>query len=389
MKRILCVLIAAVSMAALGFTQELKFDGYINSGIGIWASTDKNDDDSMLMAYGVDSERYIGRFRLNGTYTNADKTAGANFRLQVQGRGWPDKASASTPSLAFGYGWVKLLDMITIKAGLVEDSTWKTADYIYNDSQSEGAGVLVKVTPIAGLDIGTGGYVATYNSSSNDNFLDLNLPTQIVLKDAKYTLNASYTMDKVFRLMVSGRTYNKTGGDAKYNRSHALAELRFLMVDGLTAIVVGEMDNLDKDNANKDINFYETFGYQFGAVGLGLNAAQYVRKLSENNKGKDDDLSIWINPWISFSINEGKIVPRLDVVYFIGGNQDGQNYHRRGFVANYDNNRYVINGRPSVKINVDSRTSFEIGDSLYYTKQAKDKDAVVYNVFYADVVIKF
>ncbi|MDR2702711.1 MAG: hypothetical protein LBB72_09795 [Spirochaetaceae bacterium] len=416
MKRFLCVFLAAVSVAALGFAQELKFDGYVNSGFGLWTSDEKGKDDPMVMAYGVDSERYIGRFRLNGAYTNEDKTAGINFRLQVQGRGFAPSSTlttstytksgsdpseshnhtvsvttgypVNTPSLAFGYGWVKLLDMITIKAGLVDDSTWRTADYIYNDSQSEGAGLLVRITPVTGLDIGAGGYVATYNSGSNNNFLGVSLPSQIKMEDAKYTINAAYTMDKVFRFMVSGRTFNKTGGDSKYNRSHALAELRILAVDGLTAIVVGEMDNLHDDKANKDMNFYETFGYKMGDLGLGLNAAQYIRNLPEGSKAKND-LSVWINPWVSYALSEGVVVPRLDVVYFMGGNQDGQNYHRRGFAPNYDSEISVINARPSIKINVDSRASFEIGDSFYYYQPGKDIDAVMTNVVYADLVVRF
>jgi len=397
------VFLAAVSVAALGFTQELRFDGYVNSGLGLWTSNAKgtdamgDKDDPRVMAYGVDSERYIGRFRLNGAYTNAEKTAGANFRLQVQGKGFTPAGTGgfpvSTPTLAFGYGWVKLLDAITIKAGLVDDSTWKTADYIYNDSQSEGAGVLVRVTPIDGLDIGAGGYVATYNSSSNNNFLGVNLPSQLEWDEAKYTFNASYTMDKVFRIMASGRTFNKTGGDSKYNTSHVLAELRLLAVDGLTAIVVGEMDNLHDNDKAKDINFYETLGYKTGDLNVGLNAAQYIRNLPEGSSAMDD-FSLWLNPWVSYSFREGAVVPRLDVVYFMGGYQDAENYHRRGFKPNYNNETSVINVRPSVKFNVDSRASFEIGDSFYYSNAARNNggklaDAAINNVFYVDLVVKF
>jgi len=416
MKRIFCVFFAVVSVAALGFTQELKFDGYVNSGLGLWISDQKSNgnDDPKVMAYGVDSERYIGRFRLNGAYTNEAKTAGANFRFQVQGRGFSTTATTGsvasgsdpahahsvstaypmdTPALTVGYGWVKLVDMITIKAGLVDDSTWQTADYIYNDDQSEGAGLLVRVTPVTGLDIGAGGFVATPNSSGNNNFFGVNIPTQIIMKDAKYTLNAAYTMDKVFRFMASFRTANKTGGDSKYNPSQILAEFRLLAVDGLTAIVVGQMANLDKDDQNKDINIYETFGFKIGDLGIGLNAAQYLRTLPSGSTAKKD-LSFWVNPWVSYALGEGSVVPRLDVVYFMGGGMDGENYHRRGFAVNYDSDRYVINARPSVKINVDSRTSFEIGDSFYYTQGAKDSsgkkpDPGMTNVVYADVVVKF
>jgi len=399
MKRILCVFIAAVSVAALGFTQELKFDGYVNSGFGLWMGNKESgyDDPPRVMAFGVDSERNVGRFRLNGAYTNEAKTAGVNFRFQVQGKGVNNSAVA--PALTVGYGWVKFLDMITVKAGIVDDGTWQTADVIYNDDQSEGVGLLVRVTPVTGLDFGAGGFTATPESSGDNNYIKALNAVPTKMEDAKYTLNAAYTMDKVFRLMASFRTANKTGGDAKYNRSQILAEFRLLAVDGLTAIVVGQMDNLDKDYMNKDINFYETFGYKLGSLGVGLNAAEYIRNLPSGGTG-DKELSVWINPWVSYALGEnGAVVPRLDVVYFMSGRvkrgtADGltnvsNDYSRRGFEPNYAKEAYVINARPSVKINVDSKTSFEIGDSFYYSKAGKGKDPAMTNVVYTDVVVKF
>jgi len=391
MKRIVCVFLAAVFVAALGFTQEVRFDGYVNSGLGLWASNEDNDSARKIMAYGVDSERYIGRFRLNGAYTNANRTAGINFRIQAQGNG--KDASASAPSLAYGYGWINWLDVFTLKAGLVDDSTWQTADYIYNDDQSEGAGMLLKITPVVGLDLGFGGFVANPNSGSRNNFLDVDIPTRVRLEEAKYTLNMAYTWDRIFRFMVSGRTYNKTGGDAKYNSSHLLAELRLLAVDGLTAIVVGEVDNLHDNDKIRDVNFYETLNYRYGYWAMGINAAQYIRNLPSGSSA-DDDVSAWFNPWVSYSFYQGAVIPRLDVVYFVGGYQDAENYNRRGFKPNYNNDTSVLNIRPSVKFNLDYRTSFEIGDSFYYSNASRKdgsklNDSTLVNVLYADVVVRF
>ena len=393
MKRIFLLIFAAVFTAALGFGQELKFDGYVNSGLGLWTSNrkDSNGDTEkpQIMAYGVDAERYLGRFRLNGAYTNEDSTAGVNFRIQVQGQG-ASNAYPNVPSLAFGYGWLKPIGMITIKAGLVDDSTWTTADVIYNDDQTEGAGVLVRATPIEGLDLGVGGYVASYASGSNNNFLDMSLPRQVQYNDAKWTFNAAYTMNSVFRIMVSGRTKNTTGGDAANTEpSQALAEFRLLMVDNLTAVIVGRFITLDDFGDNGQMQFFETVGYKVGDLSFGLNAAQYIRNKPSGSAAKDD-ISLRFNPWASYVLVEGKIVPRLDVVYFMGGDQNAQNYHRRGFSdPNFDKDTYVLNVRPSLKINVDSKTAFEIGDAFYYSKQGKNADSVMTNVFYTDITVKF
>ena len=386
MKRFFCVVLAAVFATALCFAQELKFDGYVNSGIGLWMSNEEDHDDPQLMIYGVDSERFFGRFRLNGSYSNAGQSAGANFRLQVQGTGSRTEFG-NIPTLAFGYGWIKLADVFTIKAGLVDDGTWTTGDVIYNDDQGEGAGVLLRATPISGLDLGLGAYVASYESGSNNNVIPV-LPSQFILNEAKYTFNAAYTMDKVFRLMLSGRTKNETGGDSAAKTSHALAEFRLLSVNNLTAIAVGEVNKLDDYSDNGELNFYETVSYGMGAFGFGLNAAQYIRNVpSESDVA--DDFALRLNPWVSYAFSEGKLVPRLDLVYFMGGLQNGQNYHRKGFLTTYDTDSYVINARPSVRFNLDNRTSFEIGDSFYYNKPGKDADAVINNVFYTDFIVRF
>jgi hypothetical protein len=361
--------------------QEFKFDGYINSGLGFWF-TDDNDEDHQLMVYGVDSERNVGRFRLNGAFTNEAKNAGANFRIQAQGRG-KSNGEVNALALAFGYAWVKPFEMLNIKAGLVDDSTFRTGDVLLNDSLSEGVGVLFKLTPIKNLDIGAGAYAATYGGSSDNNFIP-RIESQLDLEDGKYTFNVAYTMDKVFRMMAGYRTENNTGGDSKYNPSEFLAELRLLAVNNLSAVLVAQIHNVNSnDEIDKGIRFYESFNYKYNDLIFGLNAAQYL--ITRVDSTKSDDFSLQINPWISYSFNDGKIVPRMDFVYFLGGELNGVNYHRRGLQPSYNSDDSIINIRPSVKFNMDSRNNFEIGNSFYYAAESEK----ITNVFYLDFVVRF
>ena len=402
MKRILFVFLAVISVAVTGFSQELKFDGYLNSGLGWWMSN-HDGTDSKLVVYGVDSERAIGRFRLNGAFTNAGSSAGVNFRIQAQGSGTAKGGSqaGNAMSLAFGYAWIKPFDMLTIKAGLVDDATWQTADVIYNDDQTEGAGVLLRLTPVSGLDFGAGAYVASYNSSGNDNFLDLDISTGYrTWNDTKYTFYGSYTMDKVFRLMLSGRIKNATGGDLLNTQpSQLLGEFRLLAVPNLTAVVVGRVMNVADDYSDTGLmQFFETLGYKVSNLSFGFNAAQYVSNSSANK-----DLGLHFNPWIAYALKEGKVVPRLDFVYFMGGknapsptyNTDidsayGKTYQRRGFSPTYNSDDYVYNVRPSVKINLDAKTAMEFGDAFYYSKYTNaDSDPILSNVLYMDMTVKF
>ena len=373
------VFVLSFASAVIIGAQELKFDGYINSGIGVY-STDVDGENTQFMAYGVDSERNIGRFRLNGAYTSESKIYGANFRFQVQGAN-----KQNIVAVPFAYGWLKPHDIINIKFGLVDDGTWATADFLFNDDQGEGAGVLARITPIAGLDFGVGAYIADFDSGSNNNVFP-SMATTLNWWDAKYTVNLAYTMDKIFRFMASFRNENTLAGNAYPGTAQALMEFRFLAVNNLTAVFVGQFNNLGENFIDAGtINIYETAGYKMGDLNFGLNAAQYfpIRQ--------GGDFGLHINPWVSYALFKGKFVPRLDVNYFIAGEQNGTNYNRKALripsngVINTDD--FVFSTRPSLKFNLDSRNFIEIGDAIYY--QEKNGSNKLSNVFYLDFVVRF
>ena len=394
MKRFLIVFLAFSFFAGLGFSQELKFDGYINSGVGLTIN-DEDGTDPVVRIFGVDSEQFAGRFRLNGAYTNEAKTAGGNFRLQLQGQ----EISTAAFGASFVYGWIKPLNVLNIKLGIVDDSTWETGGAILRDDQGEGAGILVRLTPVSGLDLGVGAYVWSQDSGSRNN----GIPAPGNPQDwgnAKYTFMASYTMPKIFKFNLTGRTFSDTSirmdtgaPNSGSNTARMIGELRLLAVDNLTAVLEAELDNLwdsaDKFDRFKDaglINLYETLAYGLGNFKFGLNAVQYF------NNTDNTDMGLRFSPWASYAFNEGKIVPRLDLDYIMAGRwrTDGRYDRRTQFEASgvYDKDAFALNARPSVKFNLDSKTSFEIGDSVYYTKPVTG-DNVLSNVFYTDLVIRF
>ena len=389
MKRFLCVLFAACAIAALGFAQELKLDGYINSGIGLIA-TNKDNDDTKIRVFGVDSEQAGGRFRLNGSYTNADKNVGANFRLQLQGNN-----STSILGPSYVYGWVRPVEMLQIKAGIVDDSTWETGGAWLKDDQGEGAGLLFRLTPIEGLDLGVGVYAWSQSGSGGNNVTGAPGTIQ-KWDDIKYTFMASYTMPDVFKINVSGRTFNATGNGTS---AQVIGELRLLVVKDLTAVIEFQMNNLystankfDEFSKTGIFNLYETIAYSMDDLKFGLNAGQYF-----SNASQDKDASLAFSPWISYAMAEGKIVPRLDVGLFLGGHQNANNYDRRNeykaasnatSTAIYNLKETTFSVRPSVKIFMDSRNFMEIGNA-FYCNFVKDTDAVLTNIFYLDFVVRF
>jgi len=169
-KRILGLTAAALLLmiAAGGLrAQELKFDGYINSGMGVVAN-DRKGDDVYVKVFGVDSESNGFRFRLNGSYTNEAKNAGVKFRLQGQRR----IDQSGYLSMPYLYGWMNFLEnKITLTGGLVDDGTWTSADWWWNDDAGEGLGLLLKAEPVKGLTFGVGAYTISQQSGGSNNAL--------------------------------------------------------------------------------------------------------------------------------------------------------------------------------------------------------------------------
>jgi hypothetical protein len=424
MKRLMIIAVLTVGISGAVFAQDLKFDGYLNSGVGVVAN-DREGDDPYLKAFGVDSESNGWRFRLNGSYTNETKNAGARFRLQSQ-RNIADSGYFSIP---YAYGWVGFFEnKMTLTGGLVMDSTWETADWWWIDDLGEGLGLLLKAEPIKGLNLGFGAYTISQQSGGNNNRLrwyanPANSGTPNLgnirpkLWDAKYNFNASYTMPDVFRLNASFRLKNKAGGNGNANfleggdyvyngreeSSFAIGEFRFLGVKGLTAVVVGMFDKLEDFSDNGDITFTETFAYKLtDEFTLGLNAAQFLY-----NRGDTDmNPGLIFNLWGSYAID--KVVPRLDLAYFMGGQSkmaaSDRQWERRGFVnvpraTDKEEDLSVFSARPSVRINLDGRTFLEIGDMINYDFGNYDgayqdsgdaaKKSLFTNVFYVDLKFSF
>jgi hypothetical protein len=391
--------------------------------------------DTKITAFGVDSEQSGYRFRLNGSYTNAEGTAGARFRFQAQ-----SSFTWGAFSLPYAYGWVSFLNKIfTVNGGLVDDGTWNSGGAILNDDVGEGLGALVKISPIAGLNLGVGAYVITPQGGGANNtlvipagyapdnpdeaapktsFSNLDVP----LDRLKYTISAGYTMPDLFKVTASFRTANQTvnevsrftNADSEVFSGNETSKLIFgaqiLAVKNLTAVVEAEVDKLedtgaDKEKDNIDFNLYETIGYKLGDLSFGLNAVQYIR----SEKDVDHDLGLHLNPWVSYAI--GSIVPRLDLNYLLAGRAltapggtsalPGASYHRKVFsyADNGDADNYsVIAARPSVKFNIDKNTFIEVGDLIAFSMgpegafaNADDlkKSSNFNNVFYIDFVWKF
>jgi hypothetical protein len=381
-------LAAALLLPTIGagglWAQELKFDGYVNSGLGV-VSTDIKDQDSVLKAFGTDSQQNGYRFRLNGAYQNEAGNAGARLRFQSQAT-----LANGYFSLPYVYGWVKFVnDIFYAAAGIIDDGTWATGDWWLNGDRIDGGlGALLKVTPVKGLDLGFGAYVVNVQAGGNNqilgtgNIIFANIRPKI--GDVEYTYSAAYTLQDVFRLGATFRWKNKAGYDAnsaldgyqgRDESSRLLGEFRYLGVKDLTAVAAASFDKIEDFDNSGNIILSETFAYKLNDLNLGLNAAQFLYNRKADAK-PDKDPGLLFNLWVSYAF--GSIVPRLDLAYFLGGQSSlvgNGNYTwgrtTTGFASklgtgDVDDDYSVFNIRPSVKFNLNSRVFVEIGDSINF-----------------------
>jgi hypothetical protein len=377
--------------------QELKFDGYFNSGVGV-VSTGIENSDTFLKAFGVDSEQNGYRFRLNAAYQNEAANAGAKLRFQSQ-----STLANGYFALPYAYGWIKFAnDIFYAAGGIVDDATWATGDWwISFDRIDGGLGALLKATPIKGLDLGFGAYLVNLQAGGVNNILGTGTikfgDVRPKIGDVKYTGSAAYTLPDVFRLGATFRWKNKAGYDAnslldgyqgRDESSRLIAEFRFLGDKNLTAIAAASFDKIEDFDNSGNIIISETFAYKLDSLTIGLNAAQFLySRKSDANPNKDP--SLLFNLWGTYAF--GNITPRLDLAYFLGGQSTlgsgDYTWHRRGFVnktgtADTDDDYSVFSIRPSVKFNLDSKTFVEIGDiinldSANFNGYRKDGQALV------------
>jgi len=431
MKKITGVALLMILTSTAIFAQNLTFGGYFNSGLGLVTA---GDEDPFLKTFGVDSDSNGYRFRLNASYQNEAKNAGFRFRLQSQrtlaftSAGTAAAGEAAGPndhthsvsvsgnnmyfSVPFVYGFANFFEnKLGFNAGIVDDSSWQTADFWFNDDAGEGLGILMKLNLIEGLNLGLGAYTVTQLGGGANNVLARNINSRVYLEDTKFTISGSYTLKDAFYIGGTFRTENTAGGgtttidtesagrniggtiDDNKSSSLAVGDLRILAVKGLTAVIAVAADNL-QDFDNSGLMFIsETFGYKINDdFSLGVNAVQFLYQ-------DDRDMSMFFNLWGSYAFNI--VVPRIDAVYFINGTSHNAataqasvnpNYHRRGYAPlSNEAEHSVLSVRPSIRINLDGRTHFEIGNVTHIDmakeniKNWNDSDSRLTNVFYLDI----
>jgi hypothetical protein len=342
MKKCLAVLLALVVAGGV-FAQEFKFTGFVNGGIGLRASNAEDNpttpgyDESkaIFIPYAVEGPNAL-RVELNGAYTNADKIAGANFRLR-----WNGSSSGVTDAFEFGYAWVKAFDMLTLYGGKVDNGTFNSMA-AYDGDQGEGFGALsIFSLKDVGLDLGLGIYSGGthYDASTSPQGSGMDF------ENTKFTFNAALTVPDLIKVVVSARTKSalKTaatdlptglkGGD---NSARAGLGLNVLALAdaGITRLALDAfLDNLqDSDLGYVQIGERVEFAKDTLTIGARFRQSFLIGKQKDDTSAFPEApkpyLNFWV--WVSYGLMENAVVPRLDVS-FISGGKHNYNFKTDGF----------------------------------------------------------
>jgi hypothetical protein len=299
-KALVGFLILAVGAGVFGQDEAkgLKFGGALKTGFQFQAD-DTGDTDPSMRMYNDDAGEET-RFDLDGSYTQDNY--GVVFRLRTDtaisgyvgvemGDFNPPLPLAMVPiEVNQAYVWADFLNnMINMKVGKIDDSTWKTSgDEGFH--YSTGSGLRLEVKPMDGLNLGVFINGPSDNYKSNKE-IDGGVVTE------------RYLLETAFGVKYETETFNVAAGLKLDGKGDGLTT--YESDYGFETTDVGRPDSkpqeydFDVENSEKGMGAYVGFGV---TPMKGFNANVEARF---NNLGGYADYGwIWINETVSYAVTE-------------------------------------------------------------------------------------
>jgi hypothetical protein len=320
MKKAIALLLALALVGGAVFAQELKFSGYLDTGVAVFVAN--ADADPVLGLWGDDSGQNT-RFNLQAAVTNGN--VGATARLRAQGNvGKTDATATSTNATVFvnrAFAWATMLDgKVKTVAGKLGDYTWSSFGNDIGNFDTL-TGFQVQVMPIAGLNAGF--------------FLPASSETagRVLVEDAfkDIALGASYTMDGIGSFRAG---YNMS---PVADSGMAYFSAKITAVENLVVVVDVKLDKIGDDVGGSTYLFQE-IDYTMDALNVGIDLEQtlYASDAVE--------MKLMFGPYVEYDM--GTFVP--------------------GFVFQYtmqdDLSGMYLN--PYVKYNVGPKAVIELGGKI-------------------------
>jgi hypothetical protein len=426
MKKIFAVLLlfTAALGSAFGQQKNVTIAGSMSFGTLMFVPDEKLAIDPYMFLWNREDDRaWMGQIEVR---FNRDNLFGAELRLRVEdvlssSRLTNPATNANTPAggtATFApwqnpaklQAWARFLnDQFRVFGGRIADTTFKTSGWREMDLDEEWGFLFIGRPKLDGMKLNVS--LGTYWNAAQPYPADYKMK----ITDSKLVLSGLYEMTDVFRVIATVRTPNAIDGvtvtkpaaggkPAEYeptkstwigpndNSALALFSASFLAFPGVSAHIEGLFRNLDNFADHGRFELAQTIGYNFAPVfeiplHVQLNMGQYMLG---NVVNRPSDYSPGLRFWLWTAWNgllEGKLIPRLDINYFLAGNWGYGHYHSHlnqlygtanfntldtmfdkdlntyshSYAANYDKNWSVFNIQPSVTFRFGPQSYIELG----------------------------
>lgn len=257
MKKAIVLLLALAVLGSAAFAQELKFSGYLDTGVAIF---DTGANNPKVGLWGDDSGTTT-RLNFQGAYTN--ENVGATFRLRMQNidNGTPytttNPGDHSNVFVNRAFVWANLFDnMAKIQVGKLGDYTWASFGNDFGNFDTQ-TGLQFQVMPVAGLNFG---FFLPADGVAGDRVV-----LEKALKDVAF--GASYALDGfgAFRAGYDMSAAEKS--DMLY------VSVKMTAVENLVVVADAKFSNLgDKDKGSTYL--YQGIDYTMDALNVGIDLEQ-------------------------------------------------------------------------------------------------------------------
>ena len=327
MKKFLVVLL--ILAVAGGAFAQLTLTGNVTGGVQTLLDFDKE-------TYYLNGRPNDGAFRmqLNGAYTNADKTSGANFQLRFNQGGLSAMGNdVLGPTIESAYGWFKPMDIITIYAGrngvggFGTPASVDVSNGVIGDAR---LGLSIKLEPMDGLVVG---FTVNPGILGNE-----------AIWRALYKFGMTYTMPDLVKIVANGSVNNGRINVAAGFDILALKDM------GITKLAVdAALEGLNYFDNNGLFQLGQTVTYASGDISATLRSTQLLPLGA--NSATDKGMVIRIHATGSYTM--GDIVPSLGVGFVMNGGTSITDHRSwNGLASAYakDTNGLIINPQVQFKI---------------------------------------
>lgn len=326
MKKALVVLLAMTCLGAAAFAADvappsIAINGFVDTGVAALLPGGSNNTttQSMMTQYNNDSGN-AGRFRLGIAITAPDGTFGFISRMEGDSGliGNPgNNSSAGAWSMGFNrfLGWANVLNnMLTLKAGILDESLFWTANRNWGGWLDGAAGIEAMVKPMPGLAI-------SYYLPAPISMGPMGLGTAVAYSGSNYLLDAfqgssiqaAYSMANTVNIVAGYHFFaaNAYVSASQYQTGYAWAGVDVTAIPNVTARVEAQLVNIGSSTVGAD-DFFLEGAYVMGALKVDVGAWIYSFAASNSDLGYD------IEPNVSYDLGYIKVGVMGDIGNMFG-----------------------------------------------------------------------